>query len=557
MKIRLLVPWLRKYWFLLGVIGLVALKHSILAEQPFVARSGNLHDDTLFLSQAFHILAGDWLGPYNQLTLLRGPFYPLWISFIYVLGIPLIHGNDLLYLGACLLTMRALLPLISSRFLLFVLFIFLYFAPHSYNYATISHAFRMQIYSSLVLLLFSAALGLGVRLVYRSGAPFIWALMVGLFFSCFWYTREEGVWVIPALALLVVLICAALVRRHSWSSVVYTAIQCIVVPGLVFLFCTSGLMFMNKQFYGAAVVRDVKAREFKHAYDGLLRIKPDEYQQRVPVTRQTLQKLYELSPKMQELKPYLERTADKLGFAGEFPSALFIFSFRDATAAAGYYDQDAAVTLAFFDGLGDELEALCREGQVDCNSLVLSMVPPWRNEFNLKLPGALFNQFYLMVRFPEFNVRPDGYFSYADGRFLFNSGRLTHSLPRVSKKRQWDIDFPDGVKELKVEIARTIGNGHQIIRPVLFLVALVAWIYFTVIDLRKRKLSFLSGYMAILIVGLSALAAALAIIEVTSFHMLFRPRHGGLPLVSLFIVCALVEWRRRRAEAEDWAEIPG
>lgn len=550
---RSLTSWVRKHWFLLGVIGFVALKHSILAEQPFVARSGNLHDDTLFLSQAFHILAGDWLGPYNQLTLLRGPFYPLWISFVYTLGMPLIHANDLLYLGACLLTMRALRPLISSRLLLFVLFILLYFAPHSYDYATISHAFRMQIYSSLVLLLFSAALGLGVRLVYRSGAPFTWALMVGLFFSFFWYTREEGVWVLPALVLLVLFIGAALVRRHSWSIVVYTAIQCLVIPGLVFLLCTSGLMFMNQQFYGAAVVRDVKAKEFKHAYDGLLRIKPDDYRPRVPVTRKTLQKLYKLSPKMQELKPYLENTADKLGFAGEFPSALFIFSFRDATAAAGYYRQGADVTLAFFDGLGDELEALCREGQVECGSLPLSMVPLWRNEFNVKLPGAFFNEFYLMVRFPEFNVLPDGYFSYADGRFLFNSGRLTHSLPRVSKKHQWDALFPDGVKEVKVEIARTIGNGHQIIRPVLFLVALVAWLCFTVVDLRKRKLSFLNGYMAILLVGLSALATALAIIEVTSFHMLFRPRHGGLPLVILFIACALVEWRRRRVDAEDFA----
>lgn len=50
---RSLTSWVRKHWFLLGVIGFVALKHSILAEQPFVARSGNLHDDTLFLAQAF------------------------------------------------------------------------------------------------------------------------------------------------------------------------------------------------------------------------------------------------------------------------------------------------------------------------------------------------------------------------------------------------------------------------------------------------------------------------------------------------------------------------
>jgi hypothetical protein len=266
---------------------------------------------------------------------------------------------------------------------------------------------------------------------------------------------------------------------------------------------------------------------------------------KVPVTRKTLESLYELSPKMMELKPHLAASADKLMFNGELPAAIFIFTFRDAVAAAGYFGQNARETLRFFKELGDDLEGLCNEGSLECGSVILSMVPLWRGEYTRRLPEAFFNQFYLMVMFPEFNVMPYGNYSFADLRFLYETGRLSHSMPRVTKHQQWDTRLPAGVKEFKLEIARTLGNGHQIIRPALFLCALAAWIYFALIDIRSKKLSFLNCYVATLIVGLSTLAAALAIIEITSFHMLFRPRHNGYPLVSLLIVCVLVEWRHR------------
>ena len=538
--------WVRQHWLFCAIIILVALKHSILAEQPFVARSTNPHDDTLFLSQAFHILAGEWLGPYNQFPLLRGPFYPIWIRFVYVLGVPLIHANDFLYLGACLLTMRALLPLESGHPILFFIFVLLYFAPHTYDYATVSHAFRMQINSSLVLLVCASSLGLGIRMIYRSGPILPWSLLLGLSFSFFWYTREEGIWILPALLLLVICVGGLMIHRDGWSTLGATILHCFVVPGVVLAICTSALLLMNNHFYGAPVVRDIKAKQFKHAYNGLLRIKSEELLEDVHVTRKTLRKLYELSPKMKELKPHLEYTAENVPFfGGQLRAAIFIFAVRDATAAAGYYDQDAAETLEFYKELGDELEALCDIDQVECGNLLLSMVPLWRYEYTLKLPEAFFKQLYLMIRFPEFNVMPDGTHSYANRRFLYNSGRLSHSMPRVTEQYQWDQRFPAEVKEFKFEIARVIGDGHQIIRPVLFVVALVGWLYFVISDLRNQKLSFLNCYTATLLVGLSTLAAALAIIEATSFHMLFRPRHGGYPLVSLVIVCAGVEWRRR------------
>lgn len=546
--------WFRSRWFALAIVFCVIIKNAILAEQPFVVRSFYPHDDTLFLSQAIAILSGEWLGPYNQLTLLRGPIYSLWISFVYLFGIPLIHANDLLYLGACLLFLRAIAPLNVSRPVLFCIFGFLYFAPHSYDYVSISHAFRMQIYPSLALLTVSAALGIALRLYYRDGHPVAWSLLLGLFFVTYWFTREEGIWMLSALAGFLLLSVLLQIKRVSLVSALQAVGYLAIVPVLVFHLVAGGLEYMNYRVYGKAVILDIKAPEFKRAYNGLLRIKTDKPLLKTPVTAETLAKLYELSPKMAELAPHLMKVAKGIPFGGEIPAAHFIFAFRDAVAAAGYYDEGAQETLTFYAELADELESLCDQGSVACGDLLLSMVPLWRHEFSEKLPKAILNQYIRIVTFPEFDVKPRDYYSSGDRFFIYNSARLLHSYPRVTQKAQWNLQFPDHIEDFKFEVARTIGNAHQYVRPVLFVASLLAlaWILFS--EIRSGLWHPLTAFALFLLAGLSALAVALAIIEVTSFHMLFRPRHGGYPLVSLLIVCVGLHLHIKRKVAKSAAD---
>jgi hypothetical protein len=59
------------------------------------------HDDLLYLRLSHFVLIGEWLGPYNNLTLVKGPFYPIWIAATTLSGIPLFIAQHLLYILAC------------------------------------------------------------------------------------------------------------------------------------------------------------------------------------------------------------------------------------------------------------------------------------------------------------------------------------------------------------------------------------------------------------------------------------------------------------------------
>ena len=59
-----------------------------------------VYDDALFTRSAGQLIQGNWLGPYDMLTLSKGPTYPLFIAGAYELHIPLKLAEHGLHLFA-------------------------------------------------------------------------------------------------------------------------------------------------------------------------------------------------------------------------------------------------------------------------------------------------------------------------------------------------------------------------------------------------------------------------------------------------------------------------
>ena len=72
------------------------------------------YDDILFLRGATSIASGDWLGPFDQVTLAKGAAYPAFIAAMHVLGIPVKIGEQATYALACA-TVAASLAVVTRR----------------------------------------------------------------------------------------------------------------------------------------------------------------------------------------------------------------------------------------------------------------------------------------------------------------------------------------------------------------------------------------------------------------------------------------------------------
>ncbi len=79
------------------ILFFIFLNPIVVANQGIFGITGAGHYDALFVNLAPRILQGNWLGKYNNLTLAKGYFYPLFIAFNFILGYFAIKSTHFVY----------------------------------------------------------------------------------------------------------------------------------------------------------------------------------------------------------------------------------------------------------------------------------------------------------------------------------------------------------------------------------------------------------------------------------------------------------------------------
>src|SRR5438105_2562489 len=270
---------------LITALILVALKLWLVAAQPVVAHANASFDDRLYLALAEQVIKGNWLGPYSQFTLMKGPMYCLFIAGTFLSGLPLPIAQHLLYLLGCTLLVLALRPCFSADWQAFILFVLLWWQPMSYTELDI---LRQNIYTPLTLLLLAGLCALETR--RRSGVymRLAWGALLGISAAAFYLTREEEIWVVPGAVLLI-----GAAAWNSWRG--GERLRPLFVPVLTAAICVTGIMgticTLNYRHYGWFGTVEFRAREFRSAYGASQRPLSSEEIPYVPVGRDVRLKL--------------------------------------------------------------------------------------------------------------------------------------------------------------------------------------------------------------------------------------------------------------------------
>jgi hypothetical protein len=203
---------LNRRW-LWAALALTAVKVWLTSGQTIYAIGPAFHDDKLFVSLAAHLLNGDWLGPYDQFTLAKGPMFPLFLAVVFWIGLPLILVQQLVYAAACAVVTRSLAPWLRAGGPQFALYSLLLWNPMSYDAGNLGRLMRQNVYTPLALLVVAGLVHWFARRREsgrRQAGP---AALAGLALGCFWLTREESVWLLPAVGLLLCGLAASLGRE--------------------------------------------------------------------------------------------------------------------------------------------------------------------------------------------------------------------------------------------------------------------------------------------------------------------------------------------------------
>ena len=503
------------------------------------------HDDLLFITQANNILGGKWLGEYNQLTLIKGQFYPIFIALCYWLNIPLLAAQQLLYGLASFVTIWAVYPIVRQKWLLYVLFILLILNPFSYNYPAVGRVFRLAIYGPLALLAISCLIGLFVRSGQSWKKCAVWSIGAGLFLAAFWNTREESIWIAPSLLLLLILAFSGLRRVPRSRATLLAGLY--LVPLVILFGANFTLKTINKNHYGVPETIELETSEFKAAYGGLLRIKSDKWQQYYPVVSDVREKVYAVSPTFREVQPFLDgdlgqKWQDLCG-CDDLPAAFFIWALRDSVAAAGYH-KDGPSTLQFYQKIGDEIDQACTDGKLDCRPRLTSLVPPWHQEYNSLLLPTYFSILKEIVSFRGSSAKTKGFMSQGPREIMqmfevVTRERLLTSQPEIM--RGPDPRYHSHLNSEKTKILSDIGTGYKVFIPVLFMFAFVIFLFIGSKSVWRRDFQLFTVVSTAALTGILSIAFILTLLTITSYSEIARAMHASYPMVLLFIISNLLD----------------
>jgi hypothetical protein len=373
-----------------------------------------IYDDELFTRSAGHILEGDWLGPYDMMTLSKGPSYPLFIAAAYRLNVPLKLAEHGLHLMAAAMLAWAVWRIFRLRTAALAAYVVVALNP-AYLGSAASRVTREVMYGSLSLILLSGVL---VFLTYvpalvRRGplravpVGLAAGLAIGAVLAAYYLCREERSWLAPAL-LVAGLAGAATWGRigRAWIPNSLLAGGALVVAGLVLVGSVQWVETRNREEYGAPVVTDLVEGEIAHAYAQWQRVDVGDARRFVVVTRAQRRAVYAASPAAAELRRALEWVPGRgMWGAGcvladvcdDYTGAQFIWALRLAAQTTGHMTS-AEETYEFFGRIAADIEDACGV-EFDCLPPGFAAMPPFDRVALSAIPTSLRDTGWYMATF--------------------------------------------------------------------------------------------------------------------------------------------------------------
>jgi len=513
---------------LLGSYTVVVLMKIWLTLAFGMRGAGNAtHDDLLFMRLAEHLIQGEWLGPYKQYTLAKGPFFSIWIALCFYANIPLLLSYQLLHLLASGLLVVSLRSVVTHPWARFGLFALLVFEPSTYSLGA-SWVIRMGVYVPLTMICVACLIGLMTRLHERPAILARWSTGLGIALALSWITREESIWLLPAIVIVAIY---GMYMVWKTSVPLGRTLAFLALPFGILGLGILTLCSINYAYYGVFNTVEFKNEAFVRANGALMRVKHDEWNQYANVPKDVRLRIYEVSPTFAKLKPFLEGPpgiawgkAAEAWLKGGTPSpedirgGFFVWALRDAATSVGAHES-AVVAEQFYNKIANEINAACADGRLECRPERASMTPPWRNQYLALFTKSYWKGLTMLATLEEVEVMlmpssgpPKRAELFQDlGRARLNPFMKNPDFPpRLEHQHYLD--------ELRLDFLGFLNRCFKVVNPFLVGLGCIAFAGVVAMDFRKRTLHPILVISTVLLVLILLRLAFLAYISVTSFE---------------------------------------
>lgn len=395
------------------VVVLICLKQLLTAKIPIFVIQNNIYDDQLMVKLAQSLLSGDWLGTYDNNTLVKGFMFPALIAITKNLGLSYISAMTFIYSMSCVLFVWVIKDIFKKGYSKYIIFTVLLFNPVSFACWTLQRVYRNGITMSQVLIIFACFFAMYIRRSKGIKNLIGWAVGAGAAVFSLWNTREDGIWIMPFVIVVTIVLIGSVIlcayseyrKKNKKEAKIKSLAKCLnkkyvlkiavmVMPLLLFWCGNQIICAINYAHYGIYAANELNESAFKDVMKSIYAVKPEEEIQWVSVPREKLNRIYENSETLNsihdDLEEYMDAWAnnDRTPGDGEVEDGWFFWALRDAVAQAGYY-KDAKTANEFYSKVSEEIEEALDDGRLERQATMPSaLMSPWREDYPSQLLKA-------------------------------------------------------------------------------------------------------------------------------------------------------------------------
>lgn len=363
-----------------GLATLVCIFRIYLASTQSYWALGGLYDDGLQNKEALSLMQGNWLGAYDQTTLIKGISFPAFLAVSRLLHLKYGMALGLFICASCIVFLCAARKFCKNRIALFVAFCTLLFCPVAWCTDAGVRIYRNVLSPWTALTLFSCLLALFQIRHERILRWLPWLVLLGLTLAFATNLREDAAWMYPAIAITLIVILVSRFRKtpnppHGAERVLYRlrAIGAALVPLAICALVALAISTVNNHYYGVFLANDRSQGSFSDMVAEISKVKDENKDVRTQwVTQNMIAKAMGCSPSFDSIHDEIDAAYEQ--WAGHFGDGTVRGDYlqwvlRTAMTNAGLYGS-AAAAQDFSSEVAQELSDAFRSGQLESDSLI-------------------------------------------------------------------------------------------------------------------------------------------------------------------------------------------
>lgn len=391
--IRIKISHSKDKQFLLFAIFFLIIKLILMKDVTIYAITTAFADDQLMVHIAEKLLRLNWLGGYNHYTLAKGCFFPFFLAVGKFFHIDFISCVQIFYALSCYLFLRAIRPVICFQWTSYPFYLLMLFNPIMASSEVIQRVYRNSITPAQVLLVFGGQLGFYLRYQYGKKFSMKWAIVTTCGFISLWFSREDTIWVVPFLIVSAsVIFLKAIIHGFFHNVKCKKRVQYIIILLLPFLalpVCRLPITLINGVVYNSWTDNELTHGAFPKVMKALYAIDMEEPTPYTSISREKIEKVYEISPTLASIQDSLDAVMDLYAAQsgrieenkkyGNVENGWFFWALRDAVQLEGYY-KDGRTADRFYQAIYNEIEIAFKNGKLRQQATMPSaLMPPWQS----------------------------------------------------------------------------------------------------------------------------------------------------------------------------------